>query len=134
MKPVMQNVFGIEGNCLSATIASLMHLNIEDVPNFNIGAEPNTTQDDPAAVKIFWDNVEKFLNSKGYSIIHFEPKGVAIEAWIGDMKGYFLVGGESPRGYQHSVIYTNKGLAHDPHPEGGGVIPESISIIYPLFI
>ena len=65
-------------------------------------------------------------------MIHLGNSDNVLET-IGMIEGYFLVGGKSPRGYSHSVIYTKYGLAHDPHPEGGGVIPESVSLIYPMF-
>lgn len=133
MKPVMRDKFGVGGNCLSACIASLMHLTIDDVPNFNDGTNNNPDQNDPTSVRIFWRNVDNFLESKGYAILHFEPGDESIHDLISATSGHFLVGGKSPRGYYHSVIYTKKGLAHDPHPEGGGVVAESISIIYPLF-
>lgn len=133
MKPVMQTIFGSGGNCLSACIASLMHLPLGEVPNFHEGVDLSKPQDDPKGVRIFWANVEDFLNSKGYSIMHFEPKGQTVAEWLDGMKGHVLVGGKSPRGYSHMVIYLDGELAHDPHPEGGDVETESISVIYPLF-
>ena len=131
MKPVMQTQFGLQGNCLSACIASLLELTIEEVPNFHEGVAPGAPQDDPEGCKIFWANVHRFINSKGFGMFHMvNETATALQEIMG---GYFLVGGKSPRGYSHSVIWTKNGLAHDPHPEGGGVEFESISVIYPLF-
>lgn len=132
MKPIMQNVFGDQGNCLSACIASLFETSIDVVPNFNEGVKEGTPQDDPESVTLFWAKVDAFLEQNHFGIIHFTP-GIPIIKWLKGMKGYFIVGGKSPRGYNHAVIYTENGLAHDPHPEGGDVIAESVSIIYPLF-
>lgn len=131
MKPVMQTVTGLRGNCLSACIASLMEISIEEVPNFHEGIGHKVPQDDPEGVKIFWKNVMNFLYANGYSLVHLDASEGS--ETLTHLKGYYLVGGESPRGYQHAVIYHNGKLAHDPHPEGGGVVAETVSIIYPLF-
>lgn len=131
MKPVLQTKFGLQGNCLTACLASLFELTIDEVPCFHEGIPEGTPQNDPEMVPIFWDNVHKFVNSKGFGMFHLEGD-LALQT-ISIMGGYFLVGGKSPRGYSHSVIYTKEGLAHDPHPEGGGVIVQSVSVIYPFF-
>lgn len=131
MKPVMQDKFGKGGNCLSACIASLLEIPLSEVPNFHDERFKDVPEDHPEGSQAFWANVHKFLNSKGYSLIIFQNQ--LFKDILPLMAGYFLVGGESPRGYQHSVIYTKEGLAHDPHPEGGGVIPESMTLIYPMF-
>ena len=132
MKPVMQTKFGTQGNCLTACIASLFEMNIDQVMDFHTGTDPDASQTDPTAVNIFWNNVHQWLNQNNFGMIHLGSPENILET-IGMVEGYFLVGGKSPRGYSHSVIYTKDGLAHDPHPEGGGVIPESVSLIYPMF-
>ena len=131
MKPVMQNKFGKGGNYLSACFASLFEKDLSAVRYFFDNIPEDVEQDDPKWVPVFWNNVHEYLRSQGYGMIHLCNDH--IEETIGMMEGYFLVGGQSPRGYSHSVIYTKDGLAHDPHPEGGGVIPETVSVIYPLF-
>lgn len=132
MKPVMQTEFGLKGNCLTACIASLLELNINQVMNFHTGTPDGCSQTDPEGVNIFWNNVHQWLNQNHFGMIHLGDSDNVLET-IGMIEGYFLVGGKSPRGYSHAVIYTKHGLAHDPHPEGGGVIPESVSLIYPMF-
>ena len=130
MKPVMQDKFGLGGNCLSACIASLLELPLSEVPSFHGDFPENTAEDNPEAVQVFWANVHRFLNARGYGMFHMDidsPEDLKF------MSGYFLIGGKSPRGYSHSVIYTKEGLAHDPHPEGGGVEMSTISIVYPFF-
>lgn len=132
MKPVMQTITGLKGNCLTACIASLFETTIENVANFHKGTPENCPQDDPEGVNIYWNNVHQYLNANHFGMIHLDNSDNVLET-IGMIEGYFLVGGKSPRGFMHSVIYTKDGLAHDPHPEGGGVIPESVSLIYPMF-
>ena len=130
MTPVMQTITGNRGNCLSAVFASLMELDLNEVPYFFENIKEDET-DVKKALYIFNRDVKKFLYSKGYFFLELEPSN--IEEIISQMRGFFIIGGKPPRGYNHAVIYTSEGLAHDPHPEGGGVIPETIMILYPLF-
>ena len=40
-----------------------------------------------------------------------------------DLKdSYYIVSGDAERGFFHAVIYKNGNLAHDPHPQGKGLI------------
>ena len=74
MKPVMQTQFNLQGNCLSACIASLLELTIEEVPNFHEGIPEGTPQDDPEGANLFWSNVHAFLNKRGFGLFHLENK------------------------------------------------------------
>ena len=132
MKPVMQTITGLKGNCLTACIASLFETTIENVADFHKGTPENCPQDDPKGVNIYWNNVHQFLNVNHFGLIILgSPEN--IQETIKMTEGYFIVGGKSPRGFSHAVIYTKDGLAHDPHPEGGDVIPEEVLLIYPMF-
>ena len=130
MIPVMQTITGKRGNCLSAVFASLMELELNEVPHFFENIKEGE-QDVRKALHIFNREVKNFLYSKGYFFLELEASN--LEEIIPQMRGFFIVGGKSPRGYNHAVIYTSEGLAHDPHPEGGGVIPETLMLLYPLF-
>ena len=92
---------GIIGDCLRACICSLLEINDNDVYNF--------AEDENYPMKLI-----KFLKDRGcrmrYSKI--EPK---------DIVKYYMAWGVSPRGLNHSVIYSDGKLVHDPHPYGGGV-------------
>jgi len=114
-----QTITGSKGNCFSANLATVLDMNIDDVPNFG-----HITKSED-----FWSAVNEFLNTKGYGVftISFSQK------WLKKQKGMFLVAGKSPRGFQHSVIYEGGKIIHDPAPEGGGVEPKYIDIIYPIF-
>ena len=50
MKKVMQTITGLGGNCEGATIATLLGLNIEDVPSFWEGIDIKTTDTDESGV------------------------------------------------------------------------------------
>lgn len=54
MVPVYQTIFNTtNGNCVAAIVASMLHLNIEDVPNF-------VETDD------YWKAYDEFMLTKGY--------------------------------------------------------------------
>lgn len=110
MKPIMQTQFSPNGNCLSAVVASLLDMPIEDVPNFT------------DSIDTFWQDFEKFIQSKGYQYLGTKR----IDERCKTIDGFYIVLGTSPRGISHSVIYKNGELVHDPHPQGGGVKPMMI--------
>lgn len=124
MIKVMQDKFGSQGNCMSAVMATMFQLPLEQVPYFIEGCLPGAEGD-----KLFNDRIDVFLKSIGFYIEYYE--------WTECMQGfikyhpnnYFLVGGLSPRGYQHITIYKGDQPWHDPHPEGGFVIPQYIGIL-----
>ena len=108
MKPVMQkNIHnpeqGIIGDCYRACICSLLEISDEDVENFV--ENPNYPM-----------NVVEFLRIKGLRLCHGIESPVHTE--------FYIVCGVSPRDVRHSVIYSKGKLVHDPHPSGGGVIPD----------
>lgn len=114
MKPVMQTLFYDKdrtGNCFEACLASIFEMDLKDVPNFH---GKNWFVE-------FWE----WLKTKGYTTdgsLYNEN----IENYNGGVDGYFIVAGESPRGKHikggHAVVYKNGKLAHDPHPDGTGVV------------
>ncbi len=124
MIPVMQTTFGYgKGNCQPACVASILEINLEDVPDWRDGA--------------WMLKYEAWLGRHGYGLIHlfwsFDgentngewPKELGIH---GD--GYYLASGLSPRAGRdgnsdkmlHACVYQGGELAHDPHPEGGGLL------------
>ena len=96
----------ILGDCLRACICSILEISDENVPNF-------VEYDDHIQIiyDFFRDNDYKYCISSSDKI----PEGI----------DYYMAWGVSPRGVQHSVVYSQGKLAHDPHPEGGGVIPDT---------
>lgn len=109
MIPIKQkNIYnhekGIIGDCLRACICSLLEIDDTDVYNF--------AEDEDYPMELI-----KFLKDRGYRMRYskIEPK---------DIVKYYMVWGISPRGLNHSVIYSDGKLVHDPHPYGGGVVPD----------
>ena len=136
MKKIYQTKYGKHGNCQSATLATLLGLEIDDVPYFFEGIDlENMTELESS--RMFVDNINDFLRTKGYQLIMLgqdSPHTEWVEEISRELKGVkLLVGGMSPRGFMHSVIYLDGKLWHDPHPDGHGVIPYSISFLCPIF-
>lgn len=138
MKKVMQTITGLGGNCEGATIATLLGLNIEDVPSFWEGIDINHPTA-PGSGTLYQDNLNYFLRNHGYKMLNFgsdQPSETSTE-WVIEISKALgvkhLVAGISPRGHMHSVIYEHGQLWHDPHPDGGGVIPCQICLLVPIF-
>lgn len=107
MKPIDQTrTDPSEGNCLAACVASLLHLDSEDLPTF-----PDT----PA----WWDEFIAWLRPFGFYAARWGPG--ASEDVI--PPGYAIASGESPRYLTllHAVVYLDGKLAHDPHPDRAGI-------------
>jgi hypothetical protein len=112
----MQTTFYPRGDCLSAALASLFDLDIDEVPRFIDRRET------------FWDDFMLWLESMGY-----EYNGLTSREYnFPTIAGYYLVQGLSPRGHSHVVIYKGRVMVHDPHPEGGGLITiDGVYLILP---
>ena len=112
MKPVYQSITkhdpdnGQIGDCFRACICSLLELPIEKVPHFVLLPEAD-----------WWKRFVVYMEAQGYKVF------CGFGAWSEPIeKVYFYIAtGTSPRGFLHSVIYSQGNLIHDPHPDGGGV-------------
>lgn len=111
-----QTVFGPKGNCQSACLAMLLGLPLSEVPNFNDYADYNGA-------------MQEFLAHRGYTILTFPITDVELRAF---QKGFAIVGGMSPRGRLHAVLFRDGELWHDPHPDRGGVVVSAMDVVYPL--
>jgi len=118
MKLIYQTTFGeLNGNCFAACIASLLELPIESVPNF-------------CSLGVDWlMATNKWLKSFDLWFLDTRlPKPIDLSFFY----GYYIVSGKSPRHIDHSVIYKDSEMIHDPHPEGGGVVPEFAGFLISL--
>lgn len=104
MLKAYQTKFGEKGNCWVACVASLLGIGIEDVPEFDKWAAERNTH----WYILFEAWLLKEHNFHPMIIHHHVPVP-------------HIVGGTSPRGISHSVIYEGAKLIHDPYPDGGGV-------------
>lgn len=110
MERVFQTRFGNEGNCVAACYATLLGINLDEVPELCV--EPQL----PAE--------EAFARSRGFGVlVVFQQRGnpLPLPGTSLTPGTPYMVSGMSPRGFGHRVIYVDDELWHDPHPEGGGV-------------
>lgn len=122
MKRVYQTIVGNgqngtpRGNCMQATVASLLELELEDVPNF-IELDKGNGEGNVA----MWN----FFMSKGYDPSAFGCFDTKIEEYLEEMQsdggidGYFYASINSPsfEGTTHAVIVNKRMIVvHDPNP------------------
>lgn len=118
---------GVYGDCHRAALASVLDLPIEIVPHICDGQHPPEE---------FIRRERAWLLTQGLIPIHVAFEDSSIEAVIRHVAAvnpgvYYLVGGTSPRGHDHTVVGINDQIAHDPHPDGGGLIgPMSDGLVW----
>lgn len=98
------------GNCLQAVIASLLDLPLDTVPHF--------VQDhvDTDGARNWWNTMIDYVRSHGWGL-----HGATLETHPGE---HLMVSGPSPRGagVHHVVIYRDRVMVHDPHPDRTGLL------------
>jgi hypothetical protein len=112
MTPVKQSKLyctdGIHnGNCYTACLASLLDLPLWMVPPFEdmFGRGDWRSRTD--------DWLKRFFNLQLVRVEGHEPSS---------LPEYYIANGPAKRGVNHSVIYQNGELAHDPHPSCSGLL------------
>jgi len=134
MKPVMQTICNFQtGNCVQACVASIFELPLDQVPNFMMGGP---------------DHFRAHLNWWCYKI-----GIVALDICFGDadaealiFDSWVIAVGKTPRleewdgldpeyrekykDARHAVVWHNGKIAHDPYPNGKGLIgkPELFTV------
>lgn len=102
------------GNCLTAVVASLLDLPLNEVPNF---VQDHVDHDaDNHREWDWWHRLVKFLHDHGWAL-----HSATLDANPGE---HLWVSGKSPRadGIHHAVIYRDGVMVHDPHPDGTGIL------------
>ena len=107
MKPVYQTFFGdgvagtISGNCMQASVASILELPLEEVPHFEINAHDWSSA---------YYELNKFLSGYGLSalVLNGSPECYAYD-WppipgVLHQHQQYLVCGKSPRGFGHMCV------------------------------
>jgi hypothetical protein len=130
MKPVNQEITtGGEGDCLSACLASLLEIEIGQVPKFRRDHGPEEMM--PATRSWL---VENF----GLSLICFYIEKVPIK-WLGAAPGQLCiaVGRRAARGeLYHAVVgrLSDGGhafeMVHDPYPSGRGIAGKPLALYF----
>lgn len=96
------------GNCFAACIASILELDIEDVPNFS------------ESITWLWE-VNDWLKQYGLYYLDFNLYD-DMRSEISVYFGYHILTGDSLRGCRHSVVAKAGKMIHDPHPSRDGLI------------
>lgn len=114
MKPVDQTILhdpenNVYGDCQRACIASLLELEISDVPHF---FESGNDEE-------FNRSLNEYLSTKGF--IHLELKFVDNEFPV-KIPCYHMIYGQTDRGFHHAVIGLNGEVAYDPNPAKTGLL------------
>jgi hypothetical protein len=119
----------IGGNCFQAAVASLFDLPTEAVPDLvNEAWPPREWFDEFQA----WARLHLGVQPI-YVSIRFHDDGWAWGAEPWRPRGWALAGGRSPRGHSHVVVVHDGVLAHDPSPEGGGlVVVDGYTLFLPI--
>lgn len=117
MTPVKQTHFGGPdtnpvGNCMQAAVASLLDLELSDVPHFVQGSSGHAES---------WQRLEDWLATREL---------VIRESFV-DEPGFALVKGPTHSGIHHYVIYRDGQLAHDPAGADGLLYAEWFYTIEP---
>jgi hypothetical protein len=124
------NIPDQQGNCFPACIASILEINLDDLPNFCAYHGPdypsrwvppawyvftNTWLTNNYNMSIVWLEGFKKNNTPEDCIEYYEADGV--------ISDYCMGAGKSPRGdFLHGVVLDIDGnLVHDPHPLGNGI-------------
>ena len=94
--PVHQSIFSeVDGNCVAACLASILHWPIESIPNFVLLPED------------VWDaELERW----------FRRHGVQVRFTDIEPPGYCVALGTSWRGTDHAVVMYNGRQVFDPNP------------------
>jgi hypothetical protein len=98
VKPVYQTIFLAHGNCWRAAIASILELDIDDMPCFESMGHRFLTE------------TRTWLNTNGYSLFRYGPENPPAS--------YAIAVGESPRRKEvdHAIVVKDGVFVHDPFP------------------
>lgn len=107
---------GIFGDCHRTCFACLMDLEPEEVPNFG------EHHGDPYG---FYEAVDKFLSLKGLARVElaFDSLDDVFQIMHNlNTSVYYILGGKSQTGVNHSVIGLGNRIFHDPSQTQAGII------------
>ena len=113
MKPILQTVFGQLGNCFQACIASVLEIELSEVPNLNPRKGVAQTEQDQI--------LNDWLAPMGLRYINIRLQEEKLKPILDGV--YHLIEGGSPRSknYAHVVVGRSGEMIFDPHPDKTGV-------------
>jgi hypothetical protein len=121
---------GIPGNCLQTVVASLLDLDVDEVPHF--------------AVYLDWFGaMRRWARERDGDFTYFPipvpdqyaDAWASVQAWMAeapDRSRFLIIDGPSPRGdfWHVAVGNADLSLAHDPHPSQAGLVEVKGVIVY----
>lgn len=121
------SVDGLPGNCLQAAVASMLDLQLDQVPHFAVYAD-------------WFGAMRRWARERDGDFTYFEFPVLeqyqvgwdSVLAWGRQNNGHILLSGPSPRGpFWHVVCGdVDLHLVHDPHPSGDGLLEVRDAIVY----
>lgn len=118
MKRHIQQVVGnARGSCFATSIACVLDLDLEAVPNFVLFGDGSW-----CTALAMWCIEQKIHARHVYRADLVAPGVAAVASGVGPR---FREDGVTP--IRHAVVWLDGSMAHDPHPSGAGLIapPES---------
>lgn len=114
MIPVQQTRTGSNGNCFEASIASLLGLPIEQVPD--LGAYEDNG--------LWMEKLNEWLAQKGLSYFESRIARNELDDFFIDKDFYHVLIGPTERSKRilHAVVGRKGKMVHDPHPDNIGVL------------
>lgn len=123
MKPVDQTEFmgndgEKRGNCLMASLASILEVPLESMPVLTNEHDNGT----------WWNVLLRAAQAHGFTAIYWNNDSY-VQAGDDNVEvgpflpyGYHIASGPSPRGdFGHSVVALDGHIVHDPHPSRAGI-------------
>lgn len=108
---------GIWGDCHRTAIACILNLDRDDVPNFGDGG-PSGDE--------FTKRVNSWLLENGYVPVHTiyscELGALLFTIAATNPDIYYLLGGRSRTGVDHTVVGLNDKIIHDPSLNDSGIV------------
>lgn len=117
---------GIFGDCHRAAVASILELPLDGVPHFGEGG-PDGDE--------FSRREREFLALRGLVPIYIPYPGESLEQVFRCIKSlnpdiYYLLGGVSKTGVNHTVVARNDEIVHDPSLNDSGIIGPCVDGFY----
>lgn len=125
MKPLLQTIHGDRGNCMSACLASILEIPIDDVPCFY----------DAGPTEAHWHlALQDWLFSRGWALLQIDVE--RSDPAVLSFPGYAIASGPSPRNPKnwHATVWKDGKIIHDPAGPGAPPLEavKTLEFLYPL--
>lgn len=144
MKPVTQTIFWDpdappekqRGNCLTAVVASLLELPIDQVPDFVQDHVDHYGDHESSGDHEWnwWHALLRFVKSQGYRLEYLAGRPEQVARRAPAPGEFYTASGQSPRdpAIHHIVIYRDGVMVWDPHPDRTGLVTVDLDWLWTL--